>query len=169
LGSVSAFAAKEHSIRFQNSIRAGYDDNVYQNKDEEGSAFITDIVNITGKLTFSSRSDLLLYWQPEFRYRLDADPKDVMYQDLYGRYSHALSQRVYFQASDRFRYQDKDAGADTGLDRENQNYLENDTMGSLDFVLGALTSLKIGAGYEFRTWEDKDYGKGDWNNDYDKI
>jgi hypothetical protein len=39
----------------------------------------------------------------------------------------------------------------------------------LDFVLGAQTSLKIGAGYEFRTWEDKDYGKGDWNNDYDKI
>lgn len=167
LVSVTTLAAKERSIRVQNTVRVGYDDNVYQEKDKEGSAFITDIINLSGKLTFSSRSDMLLYWQPEFRYRLDADPKTVTYQDLYLRLNHAISQRTFLQLSDRFRYQEKEGQAGGG--QSNQNFLENDLMGSLDFTLNALSQIRVGAGYEFRIWEDDDYGQGIQNNDYDQI
>ena len=167
LVSVSVFAAKERSIRVQNSVRLGYDDNVYQNdNDKEGTAYITDIINISGKLTFSSRSDMLLYWQPEFRYRLDADPKFITYQDLYARFNHALSQRTFLQLSDRFRYQDKDGQSDIHKTTQNQNYFENDLMGSADYTINAVSHTTLGGGYEFRTWDDSDYGGGTFNNDY---
>lgn len=168
LASTAAFAVQERSIRVQNTVRVGYDDNVYQESDKEGSAFITDIINLSGKLTFSSRSDMLLYWQPEFRYRLDADPKTVTYQDLYLRLNHAISQRTFLQLSDRFRYQERDGQAGD-VQRSNLNFLENNLMGSLDFTLNSLSQIRVGAGYEFRIWDDENYGQGIQNNDYDQI
>ncbi len=169
LGSATAFAAKENTFRFQNSVRVGYDDNIYLSDDasKEGTAFITDIINITGKMVFSDRSDLILYWQPEFRYRLDADPNFITYQDLYARLNHAVSQRTFFQISDRFRYQEKDGQSDLGR-TENQNFLENDLLGSLDFTLNSLSQIKVGGGYEFRTWDDDDYGEV-YGNNFDQF
>jgi len=68
LGSAAVFAAKDSSFKIQNSVRVGYDDNVYQSGDnEQDTAFISDIANISGTLTFSDRSEMELYWQPEFR------------------------------------------------------------------------------------------------------
>lgn len=139
LGSVTAFAAKDSAFQFQNSVRVGYDDNIYQTKDNtQDTAFITDIINVSGTLTFSDRSELELFWQPEFRYRFDADPKTVTYQDLYGRFSHGFSERVFFELSDRFRYQDKDGRSDLGASVD-QNFLENDLMGALSYTLNSVS------------------------------
>ncbi|MCK5676461.1 MAG: outer membrane beta-barrel protein, partial [Verrucomicrobia bacterium] len=120
------------------------------------------------------RSEMELYWQPEFRYRFDADPEAITYQDLYGRLSHAVSQRTFLELSDRFRYQEKDGQSDLG-DAENQNFFENDLMGSLGFTLSPKNQIKLGGGYEFRTWDDDEYGK-EWNevtgrggNNYDQL
>lgn len=161
LGSATTFAAEDSTFQFQNSVRVGYDDNIYQTRDsnQQETAFITDIANITGTMTFSDRSDLELYWQPEFRYRFDADPKTVTYQDLYARFSHALSQRMFLEISDRFRYQEKDGQSDLRA-TVNQNYLENDLMGALSYTLNSLSQMKVGGGYEFRTWDDDAYGEG---------
>jgi hypothetical protein len=176
LVSATTFAAKERSVKVQNSVRVGYDDNVYQSSNKEGSAFITDIVNLTGKLNFSSRTDMILYWQPEFRYRFEADPEFVSYQDLYGRLNHAVSQRTFLQVSDRFRYQDKDGQTSglTGVKGISQSYLENDLMGALDFTVNSLSQVKVGGGYELRRWDESSYGK--WNptaktggNDFDQF
>ena len=171
LVSATTFAAKERVIRIQNTVRVGYDDNVYLDDGNVGSGFVTDIINISGKLTFSSRSDMLLYWQPEFRYRMDADPEMVTYQDLYARFNHAISQRTFLKISDRFRYQQKDGqtGAGVGVDRANQNYFENDLLGALDFTLSPKGQINVGAGYEFRVWDDEKYGKGTKGNNYDQF
>jgi hypothetical protein len=172
LVSGSAFAQaerdeRERVFRVQNSVRVGYDDNVYQTKKKDGTGFITDIINISGKLNFSSRTDMLLYWQPEFRYRFDADPNFVNYQDLYARLNHALSQRTFLRISDRFRYQDKEG--QTGIiTSENQNYIENDLMGALDVNLNSLSQVNLGAGYLFRTWDDENYGETR-GNDFDQY
>ena len=116
LGSATTFAADESAFQFQNSVRVGYDDNVYAVKNNvTETAFITDIINISGNLNFSDRSEMELFWQPELRYRFDADPELVSYQDLYARLSHALSQRTFLDLSDRFRYQQKDGQSDLGL------------------------------------------------------
>ncbi len=160
LGSAATFAAKDSTFEFQNSVRIGYDDNVYQSYNNvQESAFITDIANITGTLTFSDRSDLELYWQPEFRYRFDADPKFISYQDLYARFSHALTQRMFLEISDRFRYQDKDGQSDLYATVD-QNFLENDLLGALSYTLNSVSLIRVGGGYEFRTWDDDDYGEG---------
>ncbi len=159
MGSVSAFAAKERVVKLQNTVRVGYDDNVYNSAiDEKGTGFITDIVNVSGKFVFSSRSDMLLYWQPEFRYRFNADPDFVSYQDFYARLNHALSQRAFLTLSDRFAYREQDGQAD-GLSVKDQNYIENDLLGSLEYTINTLSYLKLGAGYGFRTWDDDEYGK----------
>jgi len=117
---------------------------------------------------------MTLYWQPEFRYRFDADPKFITYQDLYAKLSHAVSQRTFLELSDRFRYQDKDGQSDLAGGRQNQNYLENDLMGSLAFTLNALSQIRVGGGYEFRKWDDDGYGKWDpttlrSGNDYNQY
>ena len=126
LVAATSFAAKERVVRFQNHLRVGYDDNIYNSANAQSSAFVTDIINLSGKFNFSSRTDALLYWQPEFQYRFDADPKFVTYQDLYGRLNHALSQRAFLTISDRFRYQQKDGQTGAALSTSNQNYIETD-------------------------------------------
>jgi hypothetical protein len=167
--SVDGFAAKERVIRFQNHVRLGYDDNVYRTQNnEKGSAYLTDIVNISGKLNFSSRTDALLYWQPEFRFRFDADPEFVTYQDFYARLNHAISQRTFLTVSDRFRYQDQGGQTGSGVNSTDNQYIENDLSGALDVTLNAVSSAKVGLGYEFRTWDDANFGvtRG---NDYDQF
>ena len=167
LVSATVFAVNDGSLKFQNTVRFGYDDNIYQAKDKQGSASISDILNITGKMTFSERSELLFFWQPEFKYRFDADPESVTYQDLYGRFSHGISENVFFQISDRFRYQDK--GAEAGaVDRTDENFVENNLVGGVDFTLSKKDNVKLGAEYNFRKWDDKNYGKTR-GNDYDQF
>lgn len=161
--SASSFAAKERVIRVENRVRVGYDTNIYQTDDEQGSAFITDIINLSAKLNFSTRTDALLYWQPEFQYRFDADPKFITYQDLYGRLNHAISQRLFLTLSDHFRYQQKEGQAG-GVSDYNGNYIQNDLMGALDYTLNEVSYLKVGAGYDFRTWDDSNYGEVQGNN-----
>ncbi|RKX43417.1 MAG: hypothetical protein DRP64_08260 [Verrucomicrobia bacterium] len=170
LGSATTFAGKDSSFHIQNAVRVGYDDNIYQSREgnQQESAFITDIINISGKMAFSSRSELTYFWQPEFRYRFDADPEFISFQDLYARLSHAVSQRTFLEVSDRFRYQEKDGQSDARAE-ENQNYFENDLMGALSFTLNALSQIRVGGGYEFRKWDDESYGAGFRNNDYDQY
>lgn len=173
----SSFAAKERIVRFQNHVRLGYDDNIYGSSNEQGSGFITDIINLSTKLNFSSRSDALFYWQPEFQYRFDADPKFITYQDLYARLNHAVSQRSFVTVSDRFRYQNREGQTGIvggGTSDFNANFIENDLQGSLEYTLNTVSYVKVGGGYEFRTWDDGTYGT--WNpitmrggNDYDQI
>ena len=167
LVALSAFGEKENVIRVQNHVRFGYDDNVYLSSSEEESVEIMDILNISGKLNFSSRSDAVFSYQPEIRYRPDVDPETATYHDLYGKLNHALSQRVFLTLSDRLRYQQRDAqsGAVNAFD---QNYLENDLMGSLNFTLNSVSSVILGGGYEFRIWDDDNYGEVRGNN-YDKY
>jgi hypothetical protein len=174
LGSVTTYAAKDSTFQFQNSVRVGYDDNIYQVKNNpQETAFITDIINITGTMTFSDRSEMELYWQPEFRYRFDADPKAVTYQDLYARFSHGFTERMFLELSDRLRYQEKDGQSDLAA-TVNQNFLENDLLGALSYTLNSVSQVKVGAGYEFRTWDDDAYGEGTGAyagraNNYDQL
>ncbi len=169
----TSFGAVERVVKFQNHVRIGYDDNIYSTTDETDSMYISDVVNLTAKLNFSSRTDALLYWEPEFVYRFDADPELVSYQTLYGQLDHAISQRLFLTLSDRFRYQQKEGQTGPALDDFNQNYIENDLMGSLDYSLNDISYLTLGLGYEFKVWDDSNYGEwqggGVGGNDYDQV
>ncbi len=163
LVAVSSFAEQERVIRIQNHLRFGIDDNIYVNETEKESAEVIDVLNISGKMNFSSRTDAVFSYQPEVRYRFDGDPKTLTFHDAYGKLNHALSQRVFMTLSDRFSYKQRNAQAGVVSSTDN-NYAENDLMGALDIALNSLSSLKLGAGYEFRTWDDDNYGETLGNN-----
>jgi hypothetical protein len=166
--SIPGFSAQERVVTVQNSVRVGYDDNVYLRNDKTGSGFITDILTINGKFNMSGRTEALLYWQPELRYRFDADPKTVSYQDLYAKLDHAMSERTSLTISDRLRYQIRDGQSGT-VSQEDQNYLENSLLGAVNIDTSDTGKVKLGAGYDLRRWDDSTYGGGDKNNDWDKA
>jgi len=166
--SIPGFSAQERVVKVQNSVRVGYDDNIYLQNDKEGSAFITDILTLTGDFNLSGRTDAILYWQPEVRYRFDADPETVSYQDLYAKLDHAISERTSLTLSDRFRYQIKDGQSGAGVARDNQNYLENALNGAVGIDTSSTGQVKLGAGYELRRWDDAQYGSS-LQNDYDQY
>lgn len=166
--SVPCFSAQERVVTVQNSVRLGYDDNIYLRNDKEGSAYITDILTINGKFNISGRTEALLYWQPEVRYRFDADPKTVTYQDLYASLDHAMSERTSLTISDRFRYQQKDAQSGSAVNRADENFIENDLKGAVAVVAGELSQVRVGAGYLLRKWDDSNYGQT-LGNDFDRY
>ncbi len=161
----SSYAAQERVIRFQNHVRLGYDDNIYSTKGGDGSMFVSDIINLTGKLTFSPRTDALLYWQPEFHYRPDVDESElVSYQNFYAKLSHAVNERVFLTISDRVRYQPKSGQTEQSTSRRDQEFIDNNIMGALEYTLSTLDSINVGGGYEVRVWNDDAYGEGLGNN-----
>ena len=165
--SIPGFSAQERVVQVWNSVRVGYDDNIYQDSTDEESAFVTDILNITGKFNISGRTDAVLFWQPEVRYRFDGDPETVSYQDLYASLNHAMSQRTFLTLSDRLRYQMKD-GQSGDVSRDDQNYLENELNGAVDYTLDEVSLIKAGGGYKFRRWDDSYYGET-LGNDFDRF
>lgn len=166
--SIPGFSAQERVVTVQNSVRVGHDDNIYLQKKKEGSAYITDILTLTGKFHISGRTDALLYWQPEVRYRFDADPEAVSYQDFYASLNHAMSQRTFLTLSDRVRYQQKDGQSGGSVSTEDQNYFENDLKGAVDITVSEVSQVSVGAGYNLRRWDDSFYGSTR-GNDYDRY
>lgn len=156
----STDAARDRSISFQNSVRIGFDDNVYLTSNNETSTvYITDIAMLSAKARFSSRTDAQLFYQPELRYRVDAEPKVALYQDLYAGLNHAASERVSLSASDRFRFINKDSlPGSTGQSNE-QNLTENFAQGSANVMVGSMNDILLAAGHKMRMWEDDAYAK----------
>jgi len=166
----SASAAKERVLRVQNSVRVGHDDNIYQDEnDEKSSGYITDIINISGKLNFSSRTDAQIYWQPEFRWRFDADPEYVSYQTLYGQLNHAVSQRAFLTVSDSFRFQDKEGQSGGSTSTTDSTFYNNNLRGALNLTVDNLSRVNLGAGHELQGWSDSDYGGKTKDNDFSAI
>ena len=146
-------AATSDSFTFSNYIRFGYDDNIYQEtNNEEESSYISDILNLSGKVQFSNRAELLLYWQPEIRYRFEAEEKALFLQDLYVKYINAINQSSKIQITDRYRYSELDANQSG--DNASKEYAENDLKGSYNNQLNERNSINLSAGFTTRRNEN---------------
>jgi hypothetical protein len=167
LVAAASYGASDSSFKFENSLRVGFDDNVYgQTSNEQDTVYVSDLIRATFKANFSQRTEFLMFYSPEFIYRADLDDnKFVSYHDVYGRLVHHASQKVKLTVSDRFRYQDRDAQA-TGNTSVDRNFVNNDVQGALDIQVSELTGLRASAGYEVKLWDDEDYSK---LNDYDRV
>lgn len=166
-------ASESQNFTFSNYVRAGYDDNVYQSgNDELQSGYISDILNLSGKILFSNRSDLLLYWQPEVRYRFETEDKKLILQDFYASYQNALSQSTSLNISDRFRYSELDYNQTTE-DRNNfseasTEYGENNLQGALIHQLSDRNNLNVGASVVNRR-NDNDSANANRTRDFDRY
>ena len=87
---------------------------------------------------------MLLYWQPELRYRFDAEEKALFLQDLYVSYQNAINQSSEIQITDRYRYSELDVNQ-TG-DEGSKEYAENVLQGSYRNQLNEKNSINISAG-----------------------
>jgi len=168
-------AERERSIRFQNSLRFGYDDNVYQDDvEEQDTTYIVDTVTLSGKLTFSSRTDMQVYWQPEFVHRFDADPDFVFYQSLYAGLNHAVSQRLFVRINETLRWQEKEGKADVTTD---QRLFRNTLSASANYTVNPVSEIRLNGAYSFNIWEEDLIGGNvptvnnpeGLNNDYEQY
>ncbi len=157
MSTVSVFAQQEKSFTVINTAKVGMDSNIYLNESEEDSAEFRDILNLSGKMKFSGRTDAVFSYQPELAIRFDADPKEVSFHDAYAKLNHAASERLFLTLSDHFRYQMRDAQAGE-VSRTDANYFNNDLKGSADVSLSEKGTMQLGAGYEMRVWDDDVYG-----------
>ena len=165
MAAVSSYAAQEQVINIQNMLRIGVDDNVYLRSDAVDSAWMADVFNISGTLRLSGATEATFSYQPEVRWRFDADPEMVQYHNAYAELVHEMSQNLSITLSDDFRYQLKDGQSGAAYDA---NFFQNELLGSVNWTLDQLTQLNVGAGYEFRTWDDDAYGVVSGNN-YDQY
>ena len=90
----STFSENNRTISIENHIRYGFDDNLNHTPKSArnqavASYYLSDIVSITSKIIPSENSTLLLFYQPEFTHRFDADDKFLYLQDLYVNYIHS--------------------------------------------------------------------------------
>lgn len=160
-------AATSDSFTFSNYIRFGYDDNLYQDEtDEIESSYISDILNLSGKLLFSNRSEILLYWQPELRYRFDAEEKALFLQDLYVSYHNSINQSSEIQITDRYRYSELDANQSGN--EASREYAENVLKGSYRNQLNEKNSMNLSAGLTSRR-NDNDSSEFDKTRDFDRY
>lgn len=168
----SGVAADSQKFSFSNYVRAGFDDNVYQSgNDELSSGYISDILNLSGKLMFSDRSDLLLYWQPEVRYRFETEDKTLVLQDFYASYQNALSQSTVLNISDRYRYSELDYNQSTDNNNSSESsteYGENNLNGTVVQQLNERNNLNVGASLTNRR-NDNDSSDAIRTRDFDRF
>ncbi len=144
-----------HHSTFENHVRFGYDNNVFSDSEgkETSSAYISDHFTVASKHVFSSHADLLIYWQPEFRYRLDVDDSSIFYQDLFVQYINSLSPRVLLLVKDHFRSADREpiTGDPEGQDIQ---YTDNDLSANVKYQVSDRDDLSLSTGYTLRRWSE---------------
>jgi len=147
-----SFADKKETIAFSNFLRLGHDDNIYQRENNTvETIYISDIINLSSKILFSNRAELLLYWQPEIRYRFDAQEKELFFQDLYASYQNALSKSSQISIVDRYRYSEIDANQSGN---EASAYAENNLTAAYLKQLNEKNGLNLSVGTTSRRNDD---------------
>tara|TARA_X000000368_G_C23053270_1_gene722549 strand:- start:1853 stop:3037 length:1185 start_codon:yes stop_codon:yes gene_type:complete len=162
-----AHGASSRAFIFSNYLRFGYDDNLYQSHDDKTeTAYISDLFNISGNMKFSNGDELLLYWQPELRYRFDAEEKMLFLQDLYLNYTKLISNSSEFQITDRLRYSEIDANQSNV--NSGKEYSENNLKGSFRKKLDKRNGINISGGIVNRR-NDLDSKAFDETRDFDRY
>lgn len=163
---VVSFANASKSIKIQNHVRIGYDDNLSNSVDSNNqidSLYVSDIINITSKFIPSPSSTFLFFYQPEFTYRFDADDKNLYLQDMYINYVKALSSVSQLQVTDRFRISEPDINQIEG-----KSFTENNINISYQKNVSRNVGINLLAGYTSRKNEDN---FNSWNatRDFERI
>ena len=126
------FADSERPLSVINTIRMGYNDNLYH-KDSgvsSASSFVTDIVDLSFRASLSDRTDLMVKSQINL---MQDDGGTEFLPNLYATLSHSVSPRLLLQLSEYYRSGDRSGGT-TNLDAR-YVYFNNRVGASADYVL----------------------------------
>lgn len=141
------FAEGDRPFSVINTLRVGYDDNVYRTTDDqEKSAYIQDIIDLSFRAALSDRTDLT--FQSRFDYR--SDKEQNFYPNLYAILTHSASPRLLLQLSDKFT-----SGSTTSASRSGKyNYLINTLSFVPSYVLDSKNSLSLPLSYSIKRHEE---------------
>ena len=110
------FAEGERPFTLINTVRFGYDDNVYRNNSGETSTYVKDLIDFAFRAALSDRTDLM--FKSRFEIRSDKDVK--FYPNIHAVLSHSASPRWLLQLSDYYTSGEK-TSADSALGRQRYN------------------------------------------------
>src|SRR6056297_891703 len=102
-------AENDRPFSIINTLRVGYDDNVYRTSaNEEESAYIADIIELAFRAALSDRTDLT--FKSQFVYRSD-DDENNFYPNLYAILTHSVSPRLLLELSNKVQSNSKTTSA----------------------------------------------------------
>lgn len=133
-------AGGERSWTLTNTLRFGYDDNLYRSSVNETSKFFArDIVDLSWRASLSERTDFTLKTQ-----LIGQSDRDFeFYPNLYAVLNHTVSPRVLMSLSDYFRRDDR-TGDVTGTEpRKRYSYYYNQVMLDSSYVFDPKTRVQL--------------------------
>jgi hypothetical protein len=140
------FAEGDRPFTIINTLRVGYDDNVYRTtNDQEKSAYIRDIIDLSFRAALSDRTDLT--FQSRFDY--NSDKEQNFYPNLYAILTHSASPRLLLKLSNKF-----ESNSTTSATRSGKyNYLINTLSFVPSYVLDSKNSLSTPVSYAIKRHE----------------
>jgi len=127
------FAESERPFKVINTVRMGYNDNLYYSENGEGSFFVTDIIDLSFRAALSDRTDLMVKSQLNI---LTDSGDNQMYPNLYVMLNHSVSPRLLLRLSEYYRSGDKSGSGTTNQNSNMRyNYFYNKLDASADYVL----------------------------------
>lgn len=145
------FAESERPLSVINTVRVGYNDNLYHRDSgtSSGSFFVTDIVNLAFRAALSDRTDLMVKSEINL---INDDGGTEFYPNLYAMLSHSVSPRLLLQLSEYYRSGDK-AGMIANKDAR-YNYFNNRAGVSADYVLTGKDRIQTSVNHDILRYED---------------
>jgi len=146
------FAEGNGPIQISNTVRVGYDDNLYKsdknNKTE--TSFISDIIDLSGRISFSDRTALLA--KARLTVRNDTEGT-LITPELSAILSHTVSPRLLMRLSENYRSGDS-SGMTPLRERKRFTYYTNRIGVSGDYVLSRKDRLEGSLAYDIMRNED---------------
>ena len=133
-------AEGERSWTLTNTLRIGYDDNVHRDAvNEDGSFFVTDIVDLGWRASLSDRTDFTLKTQLVAL----SDKDQRLYPNLYAVLNHSVTPRVLMSLSDYFRYADRTGQVTGAKPNKRYDYYYNRVMLNSSYVFNPKTRVQL--------------------------
>lgn len=149
------FAEGDGPIQISNTVRVGYDDNLYKNdkNNKTETAFISDIIDLSGRVSFSDRTALLT--KARLTVRNDTEGT-IVSPELSAVLSHTVSPRLLMRLSENYRSGDSSGTIPNvgGNVRKRYTYDNNRIGVSGDYVLSGKDRLEGSLDYDIMRNED---------------
>ena len=142
------FAEGDSPFTVINTFRVGYDDNIDNRPDGEGSVFFRDMVDLSFRAAISDRTDLVF----KSRWDYQSDEESNFNPNLYVVLTHSVSQRLLLQLSDKFR-RDQVTSSRVGT-QGRYDYYENKLSFNPSYVLSSKDRLSVPMSYTIERHED---------------
>lgn len=130
------FAEGARPFKVANTVRAGYNDNLYYSStNETQSSFVTDTIDLSLRAALSDRTDVTLKSQINL---LTDTGSNELYPNLYALLNHSVSPRLLLRLSEYYRSGDKAGSGTTAAtagDSVRYDYFQNEVGASADYVL----------------------------------